>query len=152
MNRTLVSLLALAPLALACQQAPLDGAWTGRARCGNSDVLKVDAMFDQRLERDDVRGVVFIEWLVELGLLGRPRFTQRGTLRDGEFDPARARVTALVKPDEAQGGGDAPEYALRATFSDDYEELEGSLDRLRGDGEVAVSCDLDLERFDQRGN
>lgn len=153
MRRLPTALLVLAlPLAAACQQAPLDGGWSGRADCDNNDVLNVEALLDERFERDDVKGIVFIEWVVELGLLGRPRFTQRSQLQDGEFDPSRGRLTARVKADEGQGGGDAPDFSLRADLSDDLEELEGSLHRLDDNGDIAVRCDLELDRFDQPGN
>lgn len=139
----LLPLLSLAALSLGCQQAFLDGAWTGTLECNNVR-YDVDAQLDQSLETGDVEGDFFIEYEVDLGIFGRHRIWEKGSVDDGEWDPVDERFSGRVIADDDQADNQAPDWLFDLGPDEDYEELSGALERLNDDGEVVMTCDADM--------
>lgn len=151
----LFALAGLVPLSLlaGCNQAPVDGGWEGEADCDQGEDLTVEAILDQDLDTDVVRGTVFVEFNIDFGFLGILRVTSRGEVDDGEWDPQSAQVQGKVVPDDVGDGDPAPTWIFDLEFTDDeFTTLEGQFNRLNGAGEVINSCDLELDKAHDPSN
>lgn len=144
-------LLAIAALFPACQQAPLDGAWTGRLECDNS-LFDVDAALDQSLETGQVTGAFFVEYLVDFGLLGQLRSWSKGRLDDAEFDAAEGIVAGRVVGIDEDDDNQAPDWKFALTLDDEPRELTGEFERLDSEANVVVTCAAELSPVADPGN
>ncbi len=147
----LLAVLALLALSLGCQQAYLDGAWSGSMECGTND-FDVDAQFDQSLETAAIEGSFFIEYEIDLGLFGRHHIWEKGEIEDGEWEPSDDSVSGSIVPIAGQANNQAPTWLFELAPNADYDQLEGELQRVNGDGDVIESCDAELEPVAETGN
>lgn len=112
----------------------LDGGWEGTSTC-NGDAFPLAAIFNETGE-GDVEGTVYIE-----GIFGG--FIAKGVIENGERDPESGSYEFDLESD----GDDTADFSIEMEFADDEaEELEGTVDILNNDGEVADTCQLDLDR------
>lgn len=152
MRKTGLVLLALFSLgSLGCQRAFYDGAWTGKLECNNVD-YDIDAQFEQSLERRQIKGAFFIEYEVDLGLFGRHRVWEKGTIEKGKWDPADDSIRGRIEPKKPQANDLAPTWRFELEPDDRYEELVGELEALNNNGDVYRTCDVELEPVVIDGN
>lgn len=149
--KKLMPVLVLVALASGCQQAYLDGAWSGTLECNNTS-YDIDASLEQSLETRSVEGAFFIEYEVDLGFLGRHRTWEKGEIDDGEWEPADDSFSGRIVPTSAQADGQAPSWLFELAPNDKYTELNGELERLDQDGDVVATCDAELDPVGEPGN
>jgi hypothetical protein len=134
-----------------CQQAWLDGAWTGRLECDDS-LFDIDAALDQSLETEEVTGSFFIEYVVDLGLLGQYRSWSKGRVDDAEYDAAEGSVAGRIFGIDDDNSNQAPDWKFDLALNEQNDELAGELERLDGDGNVVVTCSAELSAAADTGN
>lgn len=154
MTRLIVSaLFASVVFATGCNQSPIDGGWEGVADCEAGEDLTVEAVLDQRLEHDDVKGSFFIEYNIDFGILGLLRVWERGEVQDGEWDSQNLEIQGEITADDTGDGEPAPNWVFRLELTDDeLTTLEGSFDRINGNGDVINACDLQLDKVNDPEN
>jgi len=151
----LLALTFLLPLSLltACNQAPVDGGWEGEASCDQGDDLTVEAILDQDLDTDVVRGTFFVEFNIDLLFGNVLRVTSRGEVDDGEWDPQNGQIQGKIVPDNVGDGDPAPTWVFDLEFTDDeLTTMEGPFNRLNDAGEVINNCDLELDKAHDPSN
>lgn len=134
-----------------CQQAWLDGAWSGRLECDDS-LFDIDAALDQSLETQEVTGSFFIEYVIDLGLLGQYRSWSKGRVDDAEYDTAEGSVTGRVYGIDDDNTNQAPDWKFELALNEQNDELAGEFERLDGDGDVVLTCAADLALVADEGN
>ena len=136
MHRLLFCITAFTGFALSACHPLLDGGWDGAATCNNI-AFPLSAIFNETGE-GDVEGTVYIE-----GIFGGFGGIAKGVIQGGARDPDDGSYDFNLESD----GDDTPDFDVEMAYSDDEaEELEGTVDRLDGNGETAETCDLDLDR------
>ena len=127
-----VALFALAG-ASACRPL-LDGGWEGTATC-NGDAFPLTGVFNEDSE-GELDGVVYIEGL----LFG---FITKGIIEDGARDPEDGTYSFELETDDDEPA----DFRVDMEYSDDtFEELDGDVDILDGNGEVADTCSMSLDK------
>lgn len=127
-------LAALAVIATGACRPLLDGGWDGVARC-ESNAFPLTAVFNENGE-GEIDGIVYIDAF----LFG---FIAKGVIEDGERNPDDGSYSFDLEIDDDE----APDFAVEMEYSDDqFEELDGTVDILDGNGEATDSCAMDLER------
>lgn len=143
--------LALASLSLGCQAAFYDGAWSGTLECNNVD-YDIDAHLEQSLERETIKGSFFIEYEIDLGLFGRHRIWEKGTIDEGEWDPSNDSIRGRIDPIDNQANNQAPEWRFELEPNQRYDAIVGELEAINNDGDVYRTCDAELEPVVVEGN
>jgi hypothetical protein len=131
----------------------VDGGWSGTADCDQGGDLNVEAILDQRLETDEVKGYFFVDYNIDFGILGVLEVTSRGEVDEGEWDPSNASIEGEVIPDDTGDGDPAPTWRFNLEFTDDdFETLEGNFDRINNAGDAVNECDLELDKAHDPSN
>ncbi|MCA9566642.1 MAG: hypothetical protein KC656_02325 [Myxococcales bacterium] len=127
----------------------LDGGWGGRSVCEDDDVLDVEAIFDADPETGVVDGLFVIDLPLDLGLLGEIVTVQRATIEDGvlTLSDGEVDVGGHLARDPSYTNGETREYTFTLGGAEGDETLEGTLDRVNGEGQVLLACDLELDRL-----
>jgi len=134
-------------LASACNQSPIDGGWSGTADCEAGEDLTVEAILDQSNETNEVEGTFYVEYNIDFGILGVLRVWQRSTVQDGEWDSQDLTIEGELDPDDTGDGDPAPLWVFSLELTgNDLDQLEGSFNRVNGQGEVVNACDLEMDK------
>jgi hypothetical protein len=138
--------LVLVVLALAaCGDPPvirpkIDGGWKGTYECG-ADSKKVSAIWDED-DEGNLDGEMFIDFQIQF--FGNPiLLTARADVKSGDVDEGNYSGIADVL-DNATAG--VPDFSFDLDMNDDADELDGTMDKLNGEGASTETCDAHLER------
>ena len=132
-----LTLLALALAATAGCRPLIDGGWEGTASCPGQ-AYPLSAIFNETKD-GDLEGVVYIEGInILIGDV-----IVRGDIDNGAVDPQDGTFSFDLQTDTEP----LADFKVDMEYqNDELSSLEGDIDQLDDNGELAQSCNLDLDR------